>query len=448
MYEKTTQINRQNIATHPLASAASRQISGTKVSWTDVSFAHAKWFWTLDNSLQVNSYDVDEVSDRRVFCRPGRQGIGMSPECPAVENRVRLPRNTQCVGDTRRFSKDCRGNEFGIDASKRIRPMKRYRLKNGQALLEFAILIPLFLILIGAVISFGLFFYQGNVLQQAVDVGAQEISRMPFLPDQELGLGNLNKCNLSDLVCDDDDFKAQIYDEQFLVIPDSAWDGSSGFNNDFQAYVDTLPLLNRLLVPAMIRDASRGLTRYPGALVTNNDGELTVLIPLVEYNYNGVVDGFHCSGETIVEWVAPVEEIRVDHDADASTPDEGPYRLVSSTESANDIDSFTRGMVAIRINYPAQATTLINRTDLPPASNPEGKRGQVIVVANDEILDDGDTGCYQLVVNDSPIAGNPADPFGGRYGLGSLGVLKGRVRPFRKVMTFQAIYRREVYANE
>ena len=59
-----------------------------------------------------------------------------------------------------------------------------------------------------------------------------------------------------------------------------------------------------------------------------------------------------------MEWVAPVEEIRVDHDNDGSTPNEGPFRLVSNSESGSDIESFTRGMVAIRINYPAQSTAL------------------------------------------------------------------------------------------
>ena len=213
--------------------------------------------------------------------------------------------------------------------------------RRGQALLEFAILIPLIIILIGATVSFGLFFYQGNVLQQAVDVATQEISR-------------LDKCSLADLVVDEANFKNQIYDEKHLVIPDSAWDSGTSFNGNFQSYVATLPLLNRLLVPVMIRDPSRNLTRYPGALVNNDAGEQTVLIPLVAYNYNGIVDGYQSAGETLVEWVAPVEEIRVDHDGDGATAKEGPYRLVSSTESANDIPSFVRGMVAIRINYPAQ----------------------------------------------------------------------------------------------
>ena len=65
----------------------------------------------------------------------------------------------------------------------------------------------------------------------------------------------------------DQDFKEQIYDEQYLFIDDSEWDSSTSFNGDFRAYADQLPLLNRLMVPSMIRDSSLGsVTRYPGAV--------------------------------------------------------------------------------------------------------------------------------------------------------------------------------------
>lgn len=407
----------------------------------DVSKKTASRIWDLDSTLQVHSHHVDADLDRCLFHRCQGDRNPTTQKHSPLADRARPQTDAQCSGDTSGSGRNSLAQQSRMGVEKG-------NLRRGQALLELAILIPIIIMLIGATISFGLFFYQGNVLQQAVDVAAQEISRMPFGPNQELGLGRLDKCNLNNLACDDAEFKAQIYDERHLVIPDSAWNSSSSFNNNFQAYVATLPLLNRLLASVMIRDSARGLTRYPGALVTNDAGELTVLVPLVAYNYNGVVDGYQCSGETILEWVAPVEEIRVDHDGNGATALEGPFQLVSSAASADDIDSFVRGMVAIRINYPSQSTTLVNRTDLPPSANPDGTRGQVIVVANDQILGDGDTGCYTLVVNDPPVAGNPADPFGGRYGLGSLGVLKGRVRPYRKVMTFQAIYRREVFANE
>lgn len=282
-----------------------------------------------------------------------------------------------------------------------------------------AFLIPLLVIIIGATISFGLFFYQANVLQQAVDVGAQEISRMPFSPTAELGLGDLNADTTT--VMYDPDFQLQIYDERYLVIPDSDWDSTY---DRFYDYVDTLPLLNRLLAQVMVRDESYadGVWRYPGAIVTNElTGEDTVLIPLVEYD--------SATGtELIDEWVAPVEEIR-------PGDGQGPF---SVTAANDDAASFVPGMVALRINYPAQSTTLVNRV---------GKSGEIIVDADDASLADGDTGSnYSLVV---PEETGPADTtiHSGRYGLGRQAALlrEAGVRPYRKVMSVQAIYRREVF---
>ena len=322
-------------------------------------------------------------------------------------------------------------------------------------------MIPLIILIIGATVSFGLFFFQGNVLQMAVDVGAQEISRMPFAPTQELGLGDLDQCGNADLVCNDPDFKAQIFDEAHLVITDDQWQS----HGSFQDYVATLPLLNRLLVPVMIRQCIDGatstgntpptgggrlwVTRYPGTLVRNCDDQLTVLIPIVDYNSDG-------SGEVILEWVAPVEEIRINHDDDPATAMVGPYSLDKPSDfAASDTEeSFVAGMVALRINYPAQSTTLLNRIDLEdPIANPRGQRGQIIVRAGGTTIGPGATlGGYSLEDvggRISPASGQSgSDPNAGRYGLGELEALQQLIRPYRKVMSFQAIYRREVFADQ
>jgi hypothetical protein len=298
------------------------------------------------------------------------------------------------------------------------RPGKTKR--SGQALIEFAFLLVLLIIIIGATLSFGLFFFQANTLQQAVDVAAQEISRMPFSPTAELGLGDLDAADTT--VMYDSAFQSRIYDERYLVIHQAEWDASTAFNGDFQAYVDTLPLLNRLLATVMVRDDSLsiGAIRYPGAVVTNSvTGEQTVLVPLIGYNVDG--------SETLIQWVAPVEEIR-------PGGGEGPFSLAATNTAA----SFVAGMVALRINFPAQSATLVNRT---------GSRGQVIVEADDTSLADGDTGSnYSLVV---PAESGPADTtiHSGRYGLGRQAALfvSTGIRPYRTVMSVQAIYRREVF---
>ena len=293
--------------------------------------------------------------------------------------------------------------------------------RSGQALVEFAFLLPLLVIIIGATLSFGLFFFQANTLQQAVDVAAQEISRMPFPPTAELGLGNLDAPSTA--VMFDSNFQSQIYDEQFLVIHDAEWGPGTAFNGDFQAYLDTLPLLNRLLSTVMVRDTSfaAGVTRFPGAIVTNSiTGEETVLVPLVVYDQTDAT-------ETIVQWVAPVEEIR-------PGGGQGPFSLTATNNAA----SFVPGMVALRINYPASSATLVNRT---------GERGENITRADDSSISNENTGSnYSLAVS---AESGPADTtiHSGRYGLGRQAVLfeANGIRPYRTVMSVQAIYRREVF---
>lgn len=317
-------------------------------------------------------------------------------------------RNLQCDRGAHRSLRGSGGDE------------RRHR--KGQSLLEMAFLIPLIVILIGATISMGFFFYQANVLQQAVDTTAQEIARFPFAATGQLGLGDLG-ADFTDtnLLMNQEAFKAQIYDERFLIIPDADWEAAP-YNGSFRDYVAQLPLLNRLLTQVMVRDETDagGVTRYPGAIVANTiTDEMTVLIPIVEYAGNGA--------ETIVQWVAPVEEIR-------PGGNEGPYSLTAS----NTASSFMPGMVALRINFPAQSTTLINRV---------GAAGQVVVEADDSAVADGNVGTvYSLVV---PDEAGPADTsiHSGRYGLGRQAALflASGVRPYRKVLSVQAIYRREVF---
>jgi hypothetical protein len=283
-----------------------------------------------------------------------------------------------------------------------------------------AFLIPLLVIIIGATISFGLFFYQANTLQQAVDVAAMEISRFPFSATAKMGLGDLNADHSETLLMDDTAFKQQIYDEAHLIISEGDWNAT---------HIDSLPLLNRLLTQVMVRDDSgdEPVYRYPGAIVNNHNGTRTVLIPIIGYANDGT--------ESILEWVAPVEEIRPGNG-------EGPFSIAAT----NSATSFMPGMVALRINYPAQSTTLMNRV---------GKEGQVIVNANDADIADGDTGSNYSLVVPAEIGIADTTIHSGRFGLGrqAAGVVNRQtyllrsagVRPYRKVLSVQAIYRREVF---
>jgi Flp pilus assembly protein TadG len=348
--------------------------------------------------------------------------------------------------------------------TKRLSDWHQAANRNGQALIEMAFLIPLLVIIIGATISFGLFFYQANTLQQAVDVAAMEISRMPFPATAELGLGDLDAAGTT--VMFDANFLAQIYDQKYLVVHDNEWDNATSYNGVFRDYVDTWPLLNRLLVTAMVRDSSYPadgdpsdfpqptVTRYPGTVVTYTDpatglDEETVLIPLIDYDSD-------TGAETIISFIAPVEEIRIDHDDDkgATTDRVGPFSVVKPADfdDPNVEARFSTGMVALRINYPAQSTTLINRTGERDEGGAMGTVvGVNVVQANAENLNNFPSNTNYTLANNSDDYGPHAGAFGLGRGAISLRDSQGNliytngVRPYRKVLSVQAIYRREVF---
>jgi Flp pilus assembly protein TadG len=62
----------------------------------------------------------------------------------------------------------------------RRRPDRRSRSR-GQGVIEFAVVLPLFLVMMGTVVDFGLVFLQVHVVQNAVREGARLASTLPNL---------------------------------------------------------------------------------------------------------------------------------------------------------------------------------------------------------------------------------------------------------------------------
>jgi hypothetical protein len=149
--------------------------------------------------------------------------------------------------------------------------------------------------------------------------------------------------------------------------------------------------------------------------------DLTVAIPQTALD---------ADGKETVRWVGVLEEITVGG-AD------GPFSLTSAA-----VAPAQRGLVALRVNYPYQAATMTayvpNGFD-PNLANPI-EEGDVKVVG-------GNAG-GDLLPPPPDDAHNP-DNFGaykGPYGLGRMLALGGKtVRPFRRLISGQAIYRREVF---
>lgn len=296
--------------------------------------------------------------------------------------------------------------------------------RRGQALIEFAIVAFVLTLLLGGMLAYGLLLVSANVLQQAADVGAQELARHPF-----------SATGSFDAALDN----SGLFSEADLIVATTT-DPTS------------LPLINQLLYPLYVFDPDLDKLRYPGAVVTNPAGDPTVLIPLVATDASGV--------ESIDEWRHVVEEI-VPVDPSAMPPIDrdspGPYSLDPTVGNPGQLPS--RGFVALRINYPYQSAALISyvRVDASGSVRPSTEVistdvTNIAVTAIDSIADGTlPTGYFLNPPTEDTAFG--ASITRGRFGLGELqnglatppqGVTERVVRPFRKVLSAQGIYRRVV----
>jgi hypothetical protein len=286
------------------------------------------------------------------------------------------------------------------------------RGRRGQVLVEFAIIALVLYLLLAGTFEFGRAIYSAEVLQHTADVCARELSRTPLKADSSFT----------------DALKAptvaqQVYDPSKLVLVNPPQDPDA-----FQAYVSALPIVNQQLITLMVQDVVEGqpVLRYPGAIAKGQQGTFpflnspyTVVIPLVSRDAAG--------NETFNnEWADVVEEIK--DPADAMSP--------------FSIASPKRGIVALRFNYPYQAATLTAYGH--GASGTENNPVQV----NASL--DAITSATSYGVNVALVAPDENDPlhqptFSGTLGLGKQYAMTKVVRPYRKVLSAQAIYRREVF---
>lgn len=215
-----------------------------------------------------------------------------------------------------------------------------------------------------------------------------------------------------------------LFDEGFLVIDEELLRrcGVPGFDEPGHAQgLEQLfaerPLLNRLLRPLMIHELTEGRrqVRYPGALLLRapeggfascaSGSRYTVAVPLVR---NG--------GR--VEWHAVVEEARF---TDASTGNEVGFPLRDG------------GWSSLRIHYPFQAAGLVSWVEADetnPATGRSFQRPEEVSALE--------------VPEPTGIEGTPATGLVD-LGLGRVYMLGREVRPYRRVLSASAAFRREVF---
>jgi len=160
----------------------------------------------------------------------------------------------------------------------------------------------------------------------------------------------------------------------------------------------------------------------------------TVGIPLVN-TANG--------GESIT-WVSVLEEIRPTQEDDC--PSRGPFSLVylAAQDDCGGLDadpSPTRGVAAVRVNYPYQAAMLSGFRSSPTVTDPFAPNIANPIPADDGFVQENNTPPGGLLDDGGAIG-----TYAGVYGLGRQLALAGRVvRPFRRLVSAQAIQRREVF---
>ena len=271
---------------------------------------------------------------------------------------------------------------------------RRHRLpRHAQALVEFGIIAFVISAIVAgllgiAVMALGSF--QNNIV-------AESAGRV--LDEQISETGITNAQSLYEQLEIDG-----LYDEQYLILTRTQFYDST--------FKQSLPPINRMLLPQYIFDPDDDSFRHPGAIVENSDGQRTVLIPLLETDAanRGRDRSFSVDGGSYPvadDWVAPVTVAAVRPSATG-----GP----------------TTATVAFF--HPSQPGSMI---DLEVIRDADGREiSQIPVVA-----DDASAGLSALPIGYSfstPTSQvDRASTSRGQYGLGESFAFATSVRPFRLV---------------
>ena len=301
----------------------------------------------------------------------------------------------------------------------------------------------LYLLLAGTV-EFGRLMFGASAVQDAARVAARELALAPIRPNVtfEYALS----CSPTDDPTCLVDLRRRVFDPACLVVD---YDDPA-VATDPEGYFAALPVVNRALRALMITEPSRpNLVRYPGALLSDTAGlacsavgpngqagptGFAVGIPFINTDAIG-------GGETLT-WVPVLQEIRASDDQDC--PARGPFSLLYVPASDDcgslDVDPLTdRGLAAVRINYPYQAGMLTGfRGSL---GDPLAPNTALPILADESSVLENNNAPGGLLADDGSVGA-----YAGPFGLGRQLALAGlTVRPFRRLISAQSIYRREVF---
>ncbi len=274
----------------------------------------------------------------------------------------------------------------------------------GGVLMEFALVSFALYLLLAAIFSLGRWMSVTQSAQDAARVAAREMALYPLPAEATF-----------EQALDDEGFRQAVYDPGFLVVDLDALGAGNTLDDVFAA----MPVVNQALRPLMIQSvvdvagSRRRLLHVPGAItdLASSPSGLTVVVPRVTGRDPD-------TGQETIEIAEVLEEVRP-----------GAFSVPPGDLLPPGDLGFDRGLVGLRLNIPFQSAFLT------AYFSSGGERNRPI-----EALDPGGGG--YTIVGPGPEG---AGPYSGAFGLGELEALGRTLRPFRRLVSPQAIFRREVF---
>jgi hypothetical protein len=288
--------------------------------------------------------------------------------------------------------------------------------ERGSVLVEFALVSFVLYLMLAAAIDFGRLMFTAQALQDAARVASRELALTPL--DATL--------TLSDALADPG-VKARVFDPDCLVIDLTTFNS----DDDITAFVGDLPAVNKALWPLMVGDVlnsdATNLRRYPGALLNIRAGAAP-----------------DCHGHASKQYVVGIPKVTITHDGSESMIWVPILEAVTTSGGVDPFPLMSGGLSAVRVNYPYQAALL---SGFKPGAAPFDQTiGSPIeerpVVPGGTFDPGGDLRVENPVPGQDPEVG----PYAGPLGLGRQFAFAGKtIRPYRKLLSAQAVYHREVF---